>query len=207
MSDKQVTHKGGAIAALNQQARDESGMDNVRVLVDHSYSMAGAFENGGQKHTAAQQAMDVLYDSSDWGICDMKVWGFDDEITPVPCTETIRPRIPMSSGGTCFNTALEAALEDIETTRIILASDGESEYPETEIQRCIERCIPIDTVYIKTAGSNIGEDLLKRMSEETGGQFCTVDNAEALAAAFAELETSHRLLLGYEEKKDEVIKL
>lgn len=209
MGDKQVSKIPGSIAKLNEEAKADSAfMDNVRVLVDRSASMEGPFANGGAKYTASQQAMDLLYSNSDWSICNMKVWGFDDYIQEVPCDEAIKPKIPAPRGGTDFSGALKIALEDSETTRIILCSDGEASYPETEVASCIERSIPIDTIYIKsTHAREEAEQLLQRISEETGGQFCTVDTAEALMQAFAALETSERLLLSHQPEEDSVIKL
>lgn len=202
------TKASKSIAELEEEAKAERAfLDNLCVLIDMSGSMFSPFANGGSKHEAAQKALDLLYSSTDWSICDMKVFSFDDLVQSVKCSETRKPVVQFNGGGTNFSAALSSALEDVETNRIILCSDGEATYPEREVNRCIERHIPVDTIFIKSLQdySNAGEELLKRISEETGGQFCTVDTAEALMQAFAALETSERLLLS--GPADEVIKL
>lgn len=206
---KDISTIPGSIAKLNEESRQSGGLDEVRVLTDISGSMDSGFAHGGgTKSQASQNALDVLWSSSDWSICNMRVFACDSAVEEIPCSEMLKPVVPGPRGGTYFSIWLKAALEDAETTRIILCSDGQSEFPETEIARCIERCIPVDTIYIQSAGGfnrEAEEALLRRISEETGGQFCTVDNAEALTQAFAALETSQRLLL--EGPAEEVIKL
>lgn len=197
-----------SISKLNEDARAEnSSLDNLRVLVDHSGSMAGTFASGGSKISAAQKAIETLWTNTDWGICDMKVFAFDDYPKEIQCSDAEMPVIPQPSGGTDFSAAINIATQDLDTNRIILCSDGESSFPDQQIAVCVERAIPIDTIFIKDSGDTYatrGEALLRQISEETGGQFCTVENTEDLVTAFAQLETTERLLLSHDP---EVIEL
>lgn len=206
--EKPLQTQAKTVAQLEEEARANL-VESLVTLIDISGSMDEQFAAGGRKHKAAQNALNILYDMTDFSICEMAVFSFDSITEALYCDSDIKPVLPEPRGGTSFTRALQAALEK-DPTRIILASDGEASYPEYEVQACQEKGIPVDTIFIEGAPSPYsdpkrGEVLLKRISEETGGQFTTVDNAEALMEAFAQLETSNRLLL--EGPADSVIKL
>lgn len=201
-----------------QKAPRENLVESLVVLVDSSGSMADTFHSGSEsKQAAAQRAMDILWEKTDWGICEMRVFSFDDDSEQVVCSDSERPILHNSGGGTSFSNPLQAAL-DTNPTRIILASDGEASFPNVQVATCIDQGIPVDTIFIQGRGYGDypqegylhGEALLRQISEQTGGQFTVVDDAENLVSAFAELETSVRLQLSYqpeEEEEKSVIKL
>lgn len=194
-----------------EKARKESILESLIVLVDCSGSMGGSFVSGSEtKEKAAQRAMNLLWEKTDWNICEMQVFSFNDTTMSIHCSESEKPALCQSSDGTSFTNALGSALS-CQPTRIILTSDGQAEFPETQIAICVAKSIPIDTIFIQGSDdyNALGEALLRRISEETGGQFATVEDAEHLILAFAALETSERLALSYEPEEEEnsVIKL
>ena len=56
--------------------------------------------------------------------------------------------------------------------------------------------IPIDTVGIGAGSTWYDPELLRKISEITGGIFCEVDNVEALAKTILQLAPTNRPLLG-----------
>lgn len=198
-----------------EKTRKESLLESLVVLVDCSGSMTEGFVSGTEsKQSAAQRAMDLLWEKTDWNICEMQVFSFSYLPSQIICSDTEKPKLLGASGGTAFSPALQTAL-DRTPTRIILCSDGEAENPQAQIDDCVAKGIPIDTIFIQ--GSDYayesetlhGEALLRQISELTGGQFATVADAENLVSAFAALETSERLALSYspEAEENSVIKL
>jgi len=209
--DKNLQTIPGSIAKLTAEAKADK-LETLVVLIDRSGSMSAMFDANQPKIQAAQDAMDKLWETTSWDICEMYVKAFDDYTEDVACDEYNKAIIPQPRGGTDFTTALQNALDQSDTpTRIILCSDGQAAYPSDQIAICSEQAIPIDTIFISYhhAFDQIepGEELLRRISEETGGQFCTVEDAESLVAVFAQLETSQRLLLDYQPEESNVIKL
>jgi len=207
----EVANKTGQVIPKSldelEAQRRESVLENLVCLVDCSGSMADYIKNGQKlKICAAREALQTLWEKTDWNICDFHVFQFDDSPIALSCSETDPPQISDPQDGTNFSSALQAAL-DKEPTRIILCSDGESSYPEKQVLACQEKAIPVDTIFIQGASSygiESGETLLRRISDETGGQFTTVDNAEDLATVFAQLETSERLLLTDQSSDDPI---
>ena len=209
--DKQVANKGGEVVAKSldelEKLRKESVLENLVCLVDISGSMDGMFkgDRAKRKITAAQDALSGLWEKTHWDLCEFQVFAFESIPEQLGCSESFPPKLPESRGGTDFCSSLDAAL-DKSPTRIILCSDGQAAYPEEQIKKCQELSIPIDTIYIEgdDYDSERCQQLLQRISDETGGQYTTVDNAEDLSSVFAQLETTERLLLTDQSSDDPI---
>ena len=111
------------------------------------------------------------------------------------------PEIPGTRGGTAYREALRTALANEKRNRIIFASDGaptDCQYPEEEITQCQNRAITIDTIFIGNDEESEEAQLLRRMADETGGIFTTCKNASELVQQFQQLETTNRLMIGFD---------
>jgi hypothetical protein len=207
---KEIAHKGGEVAKTLdelEKARLEGVLENLVCLVDYSGSMHGMLkaDHKRTKIQAERDALQGLWEKTHWDLCEFSVFAFDDNPIAVECSENQAPQIPDPQGGTNFDSPIAAALEK-NPTRIILCSDGQSSYPDKQIGQCQELGIPVDTIFIQGEGiyEEGGETLLRKISEETGGQFTTVDNAEDLSSVFAQLETTERLLLTDQSSDDPI---
>ena len=90
-----------------------------------------------------------------------------------------------ANGGTPMSKAMDYCLnEHYMITRAILISDGQPDnVPIEETQRFKNRKVPVDCVHIgEYAG---GEDVLKNISEITGGLFVKFKDVKSFATAFA----------------------
>jgi uncharacterized protein with von Willebrand factor type A (vWA) domain len=198
-----VTKKDGELESLNDLPEPEY-LETLGVLIDSSGSMAGPYPGKHSRHDAADDAMNALWEKNSWELCNLMVWSFSSSVEAVICDIYDKPVIPRLCDGTDFAGALSAALAKEKLTRIILTSDGEDQYPTNQVSQCQRRGIPVDTIFIGSPGGT-GETCLRMISEATGGQFCTAENAEQLTQAFEALETSERLQIGYDP--DEPIEL
>jgi uncharacterized protein with von Willebrand factor type A (vWA) domain len=101
------------------------------------------------------------------------------------------------TGGTDFTNALQFALQT-NPSRIIFLSDGEASRPDHEVNLCHDRGVKIDTIFIGNPGDDYGyggEELLKWMSEMTGGVFKRCDDPTKLTEHFVMLEPKNYLQL------------
>lgn len=211
MSDQELENKTNEVIPKTldelEKLRRDSILENLICLVDISGSMNGCFKGDSSKRKidAAQTALSGLWSKTHWDLCEFQVFAFDDIPSQLECSESFEPKLPEIRGGTDFCSSLSAALEK-SPTRIILCSDGQANYPEHQIKKCQELAIPIDTIYIEGNDYDATQcqALLQRISDETGGQFTTVDNAEDLTSVFAQLETTERLFLTDQSSDDPI---
>lgn len=108
---------------------------------------------------------------------------------------------PRSDGNTNIYNALQTSLEMIRSRQqqgrypvVVLLSDGQSPIPFDEVARdYLDAGVAITTVSL---GGDTDEATLERLSESTGGQHLTVQQAGDLAAAFQKVSTvqAHRCL-------------
>lgn len=210
-NENQLENKTGEVIAKSldelEKSRLESVIENLVTLVDISGSMDGIFKADRKKRKidAAQKALTGLWKKTHWDLCEFQVFAFDTEADILECSQETPPKLPDIRGGTNFSSPLDSALEK-NPTRIILCSDGQAEYPEKQVRKCQELGIPVDTIYIEGDDYDAEEckAKLQRISDETSGQFTTVDNAEDLASVFAQLETTERLLLTDQSSDDPI---
>lgn len=201
-SDKNTLESMESLEDVETPEADDSA-ENLAILVDTSYSMDDHFgrERTKLKIAGAREALQGLWDATDWEITKPRAWIFNSNPSEIDFKYDKKPDIGSSTGGTDYEAALEAAMENEKLERIILISDGEpNHYPEEQVKSCVARGITIDTIYIGTEGSE-AEKLLQRMSDETSGQEATVDTATELLEHIQQLETGNRLQL--EDHSDE----
>ena len=109
-------------------------------------------------------------------------------------------------GGTCLwrglavsRSMLARELPRPSVLRVVALSDGEDGEPTraiSEAQACGEAGVVVDSVWFGEEGDG-GDDLLRRVSELTGGKFARCTDASELEEKFVQLEVEARgLLLG-----------
>jgi hypothetical protein len=184
------------------------GCENLCILGDTSGSMSSGYSAGKTRLQGLQEALTAIWEITDWASCDTIFYTFSDETRRIPF-ESVAPPIVENAqyGGTDFCIALDAALNNKDLSRVILASDGDAEYPEGQISKCQEKGIPIDTIFIGSDPEARGATQLRRISEETGGIFTLCSSAHELVAQFQALETNNRLALDYSPEGNDVIEL
>lgn len=102
-----------------------------------------------------------------------------------------------ATGGTPLFATLRAMVSKEPLTRGIVFSDGSPDYRDSDLEEsvislCIEKKIPIDTVYIGTFDS----ELMKRIAEKTGGIYLRFDPAKSnFRTAFKYLSPGYRAML------------
>ena len=94
-----------------------------------------------------------------------------------------------AGGGTPMARAMQRCLDDpniSKMTRAIIISDGQpDETPSAETQRFKSRETPVDTIHI--GRTTFGEDVLREISEATGGLFIKFSDQTKFSQAFAYL--------------------
>lgn len=219
MSDTKLATTATALPTLEElrelqkaeNLTNRANFEQLTLLMDWSPSMEDRFKNGsGSKWDSAKKAIQMLWEKTSWDICDTKLFLFETGTHKKdfsPEHPPILPEKPSGGGGTSFINALRAGIDE-DASRMILISDGESAFPDTEVTICKEKQIVVDTIYI--AGMDDiynGPKILQQISEATGGIFTTVENAEQLMESLMELETSERLLLGHDPDSNGAIEL
>jgi hypothetical protein len=183
-----------------------AGLEHLSILMDSSGSMDGFFKSERiPKWEMAKKALKMLWDKTDWGISETTLFIFEESCRKdrFDANDPPNPEKAGFAGGTDFGPAINMALVE-ECDRIILCSDGESQFPESQIQICKDKNIPIDTIFIASDCPSKGEEMLMKISESTNGQFTTVEDAESLIHAFQMLETSERLLLTHDASEEAI---
>jgi hypothetical protein len=209
-SPSTTTGTGLAVRSLDDLPKiaPGSGAENLCILGDTSGSMSSNYSGGKTRLQGLQDALNAIWEITDWSACATTCFMFSDETREIPFESSAPPKVESAQwGGTSFCEALDAALRT-KPTRIILASDGAAEYPEGQIGKCQEGGITIDTIYIGSNDEVPGALLLRRISDETGGIFTLCKNAHELVEQFQQLETHNRLALDYTPSEEsDVIKL
>jgi Mg-chelatase subunit ChlD len=89
-----------------------------------------------------------------------------------------------ASGGTPMGSTMEKCLHLGKMTRAIIISDGQPDCsPKNQTLEYKKREIPVDTVHI--GDSEMGVDVLKEISEITGGLFVKFKDIKSFSTAFA----------------------
>lgn len=193
------TTKETSTALTTGEKFDEWG-NPVTVSFNSNYSTE-------TKIAAENRALQLLYTATDFSAAQVDFWIFGltyheaGEVAQFPFTENEKPPVVTASGGTPMAKGLRAALVNPARNRIIVLSDGEPDGGENSVWPFVieakNRSIKIDTIFIGDAGS-ADETLMRKMSEHTGGKFCTADNADSLVESLQELETHAYLQIGYD---------
>ena len=108
-----------------------------------------------------------------------------------------------SGGDTPMDAGLAMALQALEGCpggrRILLFSDGAATCPHEDVMAAAERAheynTAIDSVGIASPGGSPHFELLRQVSEITGGVFRAIEDVRSLPGAFRQLETRKRRLL------------
>lgn len=225
-SNRFVTTKGKTLGksskpgALQMDAvgSGDPGFETLFIVLDRSSSMLASYDsdmdptynpsaNSKSRSAASQEAVNLLWDNTNFAICDLHLVCFNEQPQEVSVDVNNAPTILPPQGGTQFTNALQLGI-DGGASRMILVSDGEAEYPQGPVTHCKANGIKIDTIFIGPIGSS-GEALLKRISDETEGMSATAEDADDLMEAMAQLDTTKRLQLEHHPGQIEhgVIKL
>lgn len=180
--------------------------DRLFVLIDISGSMAWKISDAADTNSrldAAKKAFELFLKKSNASREQIGLvsFGSSAQIACEPTNIFIQLEVAASkleiSGSTAMAEGLFIPLTFPAVNRIILISDGVPDDPlavDNAVLQAIEKKIPIDTIFIGSAGDN-GALLMKQIAERTGGLYFTVDSLASFEKTFAMLETSARLQL------------
>lgn len=173
--------------------------DDIVMLVDSSGSMAET-DPSNQRLQAAQMLVDQMTDKNRVSVIvfnqDAEVLQPMTQVSDDKIKQQIKDKIAgnLPDGGTNLQSALDTTLKQIDETSVsgrapmvILLSDGISEINlNNSIFPYIDENITIHTVGMMKEDIN-GTDLLKNISDETGGNYYSVKNPDELTSVFQKI--------------------
>jgi Ca-activated chloride channel family protein len=201
----------------------------VVVVIDISLSMTATDVSPTRLDAAKAEAKDFIADLPDgYNVSIVSLSGnpavrlppMDDRAAAERAIDVLEPQ-ESSAIGTAITTALaaldQAPLGEDETPApgmIVFLSDGENTNPQSPLQaaqQAAEREVPIYTIafgtdngYVDLDGTRApvppDQDLLRQISEITGGEMYPADNAGQLKEAYTSIQSE----VGYEEENKEV---
>ena len=180
------------------------------LVIDHSGSMEGS------KMAGAQEAAKVFVSMTREGMDSLGILVFDDVI------DTLSPLKPVShadkdaltrqidavsaDGGTAFHDAVYAALEQLQgasgRTVVIALTDGKDNESRRSVDQVItfakDNHVPVYTIGLGSGG-DIDTSRLKKLAQETGGEFHQTPTADQLAELYGKIaqELQNEYVLSY----------
>jgi hypothetical protein len=165
----------------------DSAVDTI-IAIDCSGSMSNIDSNSSYRTAAIDEYVKTMRPDDRVGVVS-----FDSDagiMSDLINKEDAKQFTFYSSGGTDFSSPINLSLDMLANTRIdsvkyiILVSDGSASYPTEAISNAKEKGIKIITVGL---GAYSSDDVLKRISTATEGEFHKVSNISSFSGLFANL--------------------
>jgi len=158
--------------------------NRIAIMIDLSGSM------GGEPVKLLEQAIQDFIQKANMADTAIAVESFPEQIRIELTNDKMKLWMLCmglkADGGTPMYETMHYCLSHYKMTRAILISDGQpNESPRAKAEEYKNMEIPIDTVHI--GDSTSGEDVLKNISDITGGLFVKFKDVKSFATAFAYL--------------------